>query len=190
MKTTFTTSPTLTVPLEALVIILAKNYMAYLVVMVAVVVLQNLVVSAVANKKYPFLKEKPAEKLSKAEISEIFKNVRALAIYKVSGAFQKGVDSIIISSIFGTAYVGFLSYYKMIVLSVGLAYVWGIPGVLFATVAARLSTHAWYDPWLIYRKVFHQPFSSYIKKSFSVTPSFFCRFFQISCDGYQIYAKM
>ena len=50
-----------------------------------------------------------------------------------------------------------------IVLSIGLADKWGVPGVLFATVAARLLTHVWYDPLLIYRKVFHKPFSQIYK---------------------------
>ena len=50
-----------------------------------------------------------------------------------------------------------------IVLSVGLANKWGMSGILFATVAARLLTHVWYDPLLIYRKVFHKPFLQYIK---------------------------
>ena len=50
-----------------------------------------------------------------------------------------------------------------IVLSIGLANKWGLAGILFATVVARLLTHVWYDPWLIYRKVFHKPFSQYIK---------------------------
>ena len=50
-----------------------------------------------------------------------------------------------------------------IVLSIGLAYKWGLADILFATVAARLLTHVWYDPWLVYRNVFHKPFLQYIK---------------------------
>lgn len=226
------------------------------------------------------LKSKNRENLSAVERKEIFKNVRALAIYKISGAFQRGVDSVIISAMLGTSLVGFLSYYKMIVnhvdslfgqvfeaikpsvgnlaasesgerqytvfkkmcflsfvignfiavslvtllnpfitlwlgneyllgmdvvimlvadiyiitmvrpyesfrnanalfvqgkyrpavmvvlnfvLSVIFADKWGVSGILFATVVARLLTHVWYDPWLIYRKVFHEPFLQYIK---------------------------
>ncbi len=265
---------------EGIAIAVFKSYIGYLAVMVAMVIVQNVIISLVADRRYPMLKSECSESLSLPERKEIFKNVRALAIYKISGALQRGVDSVIISAMLGTSLVGFLSYYKMIVnnvdsifgqvfesikpsvgnlaasenderqytvfkmlcflsfvignfitaslitllnpfialwlgnnyllgtdvvimlaadiyiitmvrpyesfrnanalfvqgkyrpavmvvlnivLSIALADKWGISGVLFATVAARLLTHVWYDPWLIYRKVFHKPFLQYIK---------------------------
>lgn len=270
----------LTTILEAVTIAVFKSYIGYLAVMVTMVIVQNAVISLIADRRYPMLKSKSKESLDAEERKEIFKNVRALAIYKISGALQRGVDSVIISAMLGTSLVGFLSYYKMIVnhvdslfgqvfeaikpsvgnlaasengerqytvfknicflsfaignflavslitllnpfitlwlgsnyllgmnvvillvadiyiitmvrpyesfrnanalfvqgkyrpavmvilnivLSIVLAKRWGLSGVLFATVAARLLTHVWYDPWLIYRKVFHKPFSQYIK---------------------------
>lgn len=266
--------------LEIIVIALFKNYSAYLVVMVAMVILQNGAVSLAAEHRYPALKVTPCEPLARDERKEIFKNVRALAVYKVSGALQRGVDSIIISAMLGTSYVGFLSYYKMIVnnvdslfgqifeaakpsvgnlavsegserqyyvfknmcfiafvignfiavslvtlmdpfielwlgsdyvlgteiavilaadayiitmvrpyesfrnanalfiqgkyrpaimvvlnivLSILLGRKYGMFGVLLATVVSRLLTHVWYDPWLIYRMVFHKPYIGYIR---------------------------
>lgn len=270
----------LTTILEAIAIMVFKSYIGYLAVMVTMAAVQNVIISVVANHRYPILKNRCGENLSLTERKEIFKNVRALAIYKISGALQKGVDSVIISAMLGTSFVGFLSYYKMvvnnvdsifgqileaikpsvgnlaasenserqyavfkklcflsfaignfisvslitllnpfialwlgndylldmsivvmlvadvyiitmvrpyesfrnanalfiqgkyrpaimvilnIVLSTELANKWGLSGVLFATVVSRLLTHVWYDPWLIYRKVFHKPFSNYIK---------------------------
>lgn len=270
----------LTTILEAIALAVFRSYIGYLIIMVIMVIVQNGIIAKVADRRYPVLKSKCAESLSLSERKEIFKNVRALAIYKISGALQRGVDSVIISAMLGTSLVGFLSYYKMIVnnvdslfgqvfeamkpsvgnlaasenserqytvfkkmcflsfaignfivvslitllnpfialwlgnsyllgmnivvmlaadiyiitmvrpyesfrnanalfvqgkyrpaimvilnvvLSIGLAKKWGMSGVLFATVAARLLTHVWYDPWLIYRKVFHKPFLQYIK---------------------------
>ncbi|HBL40629.1 MAG TPA: hypothetical protein DDY98_03290 [Ruminococcaceae bacterium] len=49
-----------------------------------------------------------------------------------------------------------------IVLSLIFCKFWGIFGVLFATVLARLSTHVWYDPWLINKHVFHRSFPKYL----------------------------
>ncbi|MGJ4851954.1 hypothetical protein ACH6CV_17090 [Bacillota bacterium Meth-B3] len=37
----------------------------------------------------------------------------------------------------------------------------GIFGVLLATSISRLSTQTWYDPWLLYRKVFNRPVRPY-----------------------------
>lgn len=39
---------------------------------------------------------------------------------------------------------------------------WGIFGILLSTVVARTVTLVWYDPWLIYRNVFHIPFYKYL----------------------------
>lgn len=105
----------LTTIAEALAIAVFKSYIGYLAVMVTMVIVQNVTISAVADHRYPMLKSKNRENLSAVERKEIFKNVRALAIYKISGAFQRGVDSVIISAMLGTSLVGFLSYYKMIV---------------------------------------------------------------------------
>ena len=270
--------------LEAVAITVWKSYIGYLTVMVIMVVIQNGILSRVADHRYPMLKYECRESLGLSERKEIFKNVRALAVYKISGALQRGVDSVIISAMLGTSFVGFLSYYKMIVhhadslfgqvfeamkpsvgnlaagenserqyivfkkmcflafaignflsvslitllnpfialwlgdhyllgqevvvmltadlyiitmvrpyesfrnanalfvqgkyrpavmvvinivLSIALADQWGVTGVLFATVTARLLTHVWYDPWLLYREVFHKPFLRYIKRKLS-----------------------
>ena len=270
----------LTTVLEAISLTVWKSYLGYLAVMVTMVIVQNLIISSVANRRYPMLKAECGQRLPLSERKKKIKNVRALAIYKISGALQRGVDSVIISAMLGTSLVGFLSYYKMIinqvdslfgqifeamkpsvgnlaasetgerqyavfkkmcflsfaignfitvslvtllnpfitlwlgrnyllgtdivillaadaylitmvrpyesfrnanalfiqgkyrpaimvilniVLSVRLARQWGVSGVLFATVAARLLTHVWYDPWLVYRKVFQKPFLQYIK---------------------------
>lgn len=287
--------------LEATAITIFKSYIGYLFVMVTMVIVQNVIISSVANRRYPMLKNVCSKSLSLPERKEIFKNVRALAIYKISGALQRGVDSVIISAMLGTSLVGFLSYYKMIVnnvdslfgqifeaikpsvgnlaasesnkrqyavfkkmcflsfvignfitvslitllnpfitlwlgsnyllgmnivimlaadiyiitmvrpyesfrnanalfvygkyrpavmvilnivLSVWLANIWGMFGVLFATVAARILTHVWYDPWLIYKKVFDEPFFEYIKMkiSYLLTVVINCALVYAICD--------
>ena len=266
---------------EIAVIVITGNYLYYLAVSLVTVILQNTVISYVADKKHPVLKKPCPEELSREEKGEIFKNVRALAIYKVCATLQRNVDSIIISIMLGTAQVGFLSCYRMIagnvdnlfgqifeaiksgvgnlavsestahqhgvfrkmcfasfvignfitvsllvltnpfislwlgeeyllgmdvvlflaadvyilamerayenfreahalfvpgkyrpaimiavnvILSVWLAKDMGIAGVLLATVLARLVTHVWYDPWLLYRRIFHKPFAPYLRE--------------------------
>ena len=42
-----------------------------------------------------------------------------------------------------------------------LVHVWGIFGVLLSTSIARLVTQTWYDPWLLYRRVFKRPVKEY-----------------------------
>lgn len=51
-----------------------------------------------------------------------------------------------------------------IVISILLVNFIGITGILIGTVISRLLTQVWYDPLLLYQKVFHKNFLEYIKK--------------------------
>jgi O-antigen/teichoic acid export membrane protein len=267
--------------IESVILLVFNNYLLYLIISVINEILKNFIISKYSEKKFPLLKQPCTEKLSKPERKEMFGNVRALALYKISWALQKGLDSIVISALLGTGMVGFLSYYKLIVnnidrlfgqvfeamkpsvgnlaasetpdkqhevfnfmsvasfaignfisvallvlinpfieiwlgkeyllgmdivciltvntyiltmvrpyecfrlanglfvqgkyrpvimfiinlgLAIPFAWWWGIFGVLLATVVSRVTTHVWYDPWLIYKHVFHRPFINYILK--------------------------
>ncbi|MGL5617132.1 MAG: lipopolysaccharide biosynthesis protein [Sarcina sp.] len=54
-----------------------------------------------------------------------------------------------------------------IVISLILVGKLGIAGVLLGTIITRVLTNLWYDPYLIYRKVFKKPLRDYFKKYFS-----------------------
>lgn len=51
-----------------------------------------------------------------------------------------------------------------IVVSIMLVKSMGIIGVFLGTIIARASTLLWYDPWLIYKKVFHKSSKRYFMK--------------------------
>ncbi len=265
--------------LGVFIIAVLKNYVLYLVVAILVVILNNIAISAIAEKRFPFLKNKDKDTLSKEEKREITKDVAAVSIYKIGNQIQISADSIVISAMLGTVSVGFLSCYKLItsnvdklfgqvfesmrasvgnlavsedaehqsnvfdkmcflafivgnficcatfnlitpfiniwlgkeyilgmevvamlvanmyiltmtrpyenfrianrlflkgkyrpivmtvinvVLSIWFGKLWGIFGVLLATVIARISTHVWYDPWLIYHYVFKKGYGKYL----------------------------
>lgn len=92
-----------------------KSYYAYLIFTVIATVSQNIIVSKVADKKYPFLKNKNVPSLEKTEMKRIFKDVYAMSLYKVSGTVLKGSDNIIISSGIGTAPLGIMANYNFII---------------------------------------------------------------------------
>ncbi len=56
----------------------------------------------------------------------------------------------------------------MAVLNIVLDYfwgkAWGILGIFAATTVSRLATQVWYDPWLVYRRVFKRPVCGYFVK--------------------------
>ena len=53
--------------------------------------------------------------VSKDEIKKLFKDIKALFLYKVSNVVLNGTDSVIVSSFLGTGMVGILANYNMIV---------------------------------------------------------------------------
>lgn len=264
---------------EAVILAKAKNYYLYMTASVLLVIVSNGLVSIRANRLIPIAAIPKGEGLSREEKRQMYKNVFALAVYKVSGTLQRNVDSIVISMFMGTGVVGLLANYRMVayrtnhlfgqiiegmrastgnlavsgdgqqqyavfrkmnflafaignsictalfvlidpfvtiwlgeryviemtvtallvtdvyimtmartyenfrianalfiqgkirpavmvVMNIVLSILWGkqygVPGVLLATVVTRVFTHVWFDPWLLYRHVFHKPFAPYL----------------------------
>ncbi len=87
-------------------------YFVYLIVDVAAVVVHNMVVSHVASKNYPFIRQK--QELDKTEQKEIFSGTLSVFIYKIAWSLINGTDNILISVITGTVFVGLYSNYSTI----------------------------------------------------------------------------
>lgn len=69
--------------LRIVVLKLINNFTVYLSVSIALRIIENLVISFVANKLYPYIKEKPDGKLDEDTLSDIKKKVKALMFHKV-----------------------------------------------------------------------------------------------------------
>lgn len=95
--------------LEVIVVVAFKNFLAYLLIDVLFVVSRNLIVTCVANKEYPFLKEKA--ELDGEVKKRIRSNVFSLSIYKISYVALNGTDNILMSVLVGTVFVGMYSNY-------------------------------------------------------------------------------
>lgn len=93
--------------------ILTKNYIVYLLIVLIGNIINNIVVSVVANKLFPYIKEK--HYLSKKEQCAIIKNIKSIFIYKLSSVLLNGTDNILISSYVGTIWVGYYSNYLVVV---------------------------------------------------------------------------
>lgn len=97
------------------VLILFENYYIYLALPIVFGIIKNIIISNIAEKRYPYINEKIKEPLKKEERQEIFKNVYALALFKISGVVYSATDNILISTFLGTKSVGLLSNYTMII---------------------------------------------------------------------------
>ena len=98
--------------LQILVMVVFKKYLLYLLLEVAAVVGHNLIVSHVADKNYPFLKQKRL--LGEAEKKHVFSEISSVFLYKLSWTLLNGSDNILISVMCGTVMVGLYSNYTTI----------------------------------------------------------------------------
>lgn len=102
----------LKVILQIVTIILFKNYLVYILLDVAEVLTENLTVSVLADRNYPFIKKK--RELPQNEKKAIFSDIGSAFVYKISGSLINGTDNILLSVIVGTVFVGLYSNYYTI----------------------------------------------------------------------------
>lgn len=113
-----------------LVLILLKNYYIYLVVSILCVYAENITISYMANKAYPYLVEKDVEPLPRTEQKRLFKNVAAMFLHKVSDVVLGSTDNIILSKLFGLVIVGLYSNYQMIINVVKMVFDMVVNGIV------------------------------------------------------------
>jgi len=87
-----------TVVVQVAVILLFRDFLVYLLAQSAVLLLSRIVAALYLNRKFPVLKEKPAQPLPREERDGIFREVKALAVHQFASAAVHSTDNIIISS--------------------------------------------------------------------------------------------
>lgn len=103
---------------QIILLYLTKNYFLYLFIKIVCRVLENIIITMIANKKYSFLKDKNSLKLDKKTEKDIFTKVKALFFHQIGSFIINGTDNILISKFFSVVVVGLYSNYYMIIDSV------------------------------------------------------------------------
>ena len=93
---------------------ITKNYILYLAIGVAFVLIRNIVITLIANKKYPYLKDKTKEKIPKDIFDSIKKNTSAMVLHKIGSIVVFATDNLIISKFVGLVSVGIYTNYHVI----------------------------------------------------------------------------
>ena len=104
--------------LQIVLLYLTKNFYAYLIIMIAKTVINNLILHLIAGKHYPYLSKYKNNKLPKTERSEILKNVQALFLHRIGTVIIFSTSSIIISAFVSLIDAGKYSNYTMIITNV------------------------------------------------------------------------
>lgn len=99
---------------QIMILVLTHNYYIYLVIKIIMRLLENIILSMLADILYPYLNNKDA-KLDIDTRRDIFKKVKALFFHKIGGFIVLGTDNIIISKYLGIITVGLYSNYALII---------------------------------------------------------------------------
>lgn len=118
---------------QIIMLLITKNFYAYLSIMIAKTVINNLVIHIIAGKKYPYLKAYVKEKLPKAEKSIIFKNVQAAFLHRIGSVIIYSTTSVVISAFVSLIEAGQYSNYIMIVSGVN-----SFINIIFNSVTASI----------------------------------------------------
>jgi len=121
--------------LQIFVLLFYKNFIAYLVIKILFRIIENLVITILANIKYTYLKEKTIQPLNPSIKDDILEKVKGLFFHQIGSALVLGTDYIIISMThtLGIIIVGLYSNYNMIILAVN-----GLFSQVFISITATV----------------------------------------------------
>ena len=117
-------------------LLLARNYLAYLLIQSVGGLVNNVVISHIAVKKFPYIKKKEVLPLPREEKKQIFANVRDLTFYKISGLLVNSTDNILITFFDGLTVTGVASNYTLLVNTLN-----SLLSLLFNGLTASIGNH-------------------------------------------------
>lgn len=97
------------------ILLITRNFILYLVLQILATLVNNVLTSWKADRDYPYLKKEKAAPLEPAERKHIFKNVRALVMYKFGTVVLTGTDNILIARLINLDMVGLTSNYLLLI---------------------------------------------------------------------------
>lgn len=97
---------------------LTHDYYLYLIIKIGMRVLENIVITLIADKMYPYIKKDDGKKLDIETRNDITKKIKALFFHKVGSFVVLCTDNIIISKFLGLVMVGLYSNYYLIINSI------------------------------------------------------------------------
>lgn len=101
--------------LQIAFLITTHNYIIYLWLKIICRIAENVILTGIANRLYPYIKDKNVKPISKSMQRSIFTKVKGLIYHKVGTVIVTGTDNIIISRFFGVTTVGLYSNYNLII---------------------------------------------------------------------------
>ncbi len=103
--------------LQIIYLVMFKEFIGYLIIKIICRLLENIIISIIADKKYSYIKSKEIKPASSKLKKSVYIRVKGLLFHKIGGFIVLGSDNIIISmtKTLGVEVVGLYSNYYMII---------------------------------------------------------------------------
>ena len=102
---------------KIIILLVSKNYILFLLVSIIFHLGENIIISMLADKMYPYLKTKKKIPLAPGTKRGIKSTVKAVGLHYIGMYFINGCDNIVISSILGSVIEGIYSNYYTIIIA-------------------------------------------------------------------------
>ena len=100
---------------QMIYLIITREYIGYLLIQTIGTFIYNILISHIAVKKFPYIKEKEdIDPLRENERKSLFRNIKDLTVYKLSGLLVNSTDNIITTFFNGLATTGMASNYTLL----------------------------------------------------------------------------
>lgn len=106
--------------LQIIGLVCVHSFYLYLFIQALTMFLSNLRISHIANKMYPYLKQRSEEQVATKTISQMKKNMGGAISAKIGGIVVNGMDNLLLSYFIGVSAVGLYSNYTMIIQGITL----------------------------------------------------------------------
>ena len=95
-----------------------KNFLLYVILEIVFNVIQNCTNAMIARKQYPKVFRKTNDRISMAEIKDMFKDLGALFLGKIQQVILGATDNLVLSAFIGLTIVGMYSNYLLIYVTI------------------------------------------------------------------------
>lgn len=104
--------------LQIVALIRTQNFILFLSIHILCTLLANISLSAEANRRYPYLRDREVQPLQKSEKKKIFDSMQAMLMHKVGNVVVNNTDNLLLSAMVGIVSVGRYSNYYLVIGSV------------------------------------------------------------------------
>ncbi len=101
--------------LQALALHFTNSFVLYLIIPIVGTLVSNIAIHCKASRLYPYLAQNRTERVSREELREILKFIKATAIDRVSSVLKLATDNIIVSAFVNVTVTGIVGNYNMVI---------------------------------------------------------------------------